>query len=66
MREEMRTHTGKCVDCGSTLELYEIDFEKGRRVLICQRCGLFHLYEKDFFGRWKLVKAAKVSDLLRK
>ena len=64
--ESGRTYTGKCVDCGSPLVLYEMDFEKNRRVMQCTRCGLFHLYKKDFFGRWKLVKAGRVSDLLRK
>jgi len=59
MAEEMRVHTGKCVDCGTPLELHEIDFKKGRRVLLCRRCGLFHLYEKNVFGKWKLVKATK-------
>ncbi len=63
LTEEPRKHTGKCVDCGSPLELYELDFKKQRKVLKCQRCGLFHLYKKDFFGKWKLVKAAKVSGL---
>ncbi len=53
----------KCVDCRSPLELYEIDFDKKRRILQCVRCGLYHFYRKDFFGKWKLVKAGKVSDL---
>jgi len=28
MRQKGKTHTGECVDCGSSLELYEIDFDK--------------------------------------
>ena len=63
LTEETRKHTGKCVDCDSPLELYELNFEKHRKVLRCQRCGLFHFFKRDFFGKWKLVKAAKVSKL---
>ena len=63
LTEETRKHTGKCVDCDSPLELYELNFEKHRKVLRCQRCGLFHLFKRDFFGKWKLVKAAKVSKM---
>ena len=61
-----KTYGGKCVDCGSPLELYEIDFKKSRRIMQCTRCGLYHLYKKDFFGKWKLAKASRVSDLWRK
>jgi len=61
-----KTYIGKCVDCGSPLELYEIDYEKGRRIMQCPQCGLYHFYKKDFFGKWKLVKAGRVSDLWRK
>ena len=61
-----RTYSDKCVDCGSPLELYEIDFDKGRRIMQCTRCGLYHFYKKDFLGKWKLVKAGRVSDLWRK
>jgi DNA-directed RNA polymerase subunit RPC12/RpoP len=61
-----KTYTGKCVDCGSLLDLYEIDFDKGRRIMQCTRCGLYHFYKKGFFGKWKLVKVGRVSDLWRK
>lgn len=64
--DKERTYVGDCVDCGSPLELYEVDFEKNRRILQCTQCGLFHLYKKDFLGKWKLVKAGRVSDLWRK
>lgn len=58
-----KRYGGKCIDCGSPLELFELDLAKGRRVMQCTRCGLYHFYKKDFFGKWKLVKAGKVSDL---
>jgi DNA-directed RNA polymerase subunit RPC12/RpoP len=61
-----RTYSDKCVDCGSPLELYEIDFDKSRRIMQCTQCGLYHFYKKDFLGKWKLVKAGRVSDLWRK
>lgn len=64
--ESEKTYRGKCVDCGSPLELYEIDFKKSRRIMQCTRCGLYHLYKKDFVGKWRLVKASRVSDLWRK
>ena len=65
-RKTEKTYTGKCVNCASHLELYEIDFDKGRRIMQCTRCGLYHFYKKGFFGKWKLVKAGRVSDLRRK
>jgi DNA-directed RNA polymerase subunit RPC12/RpoP len=61
-----KTYIGKCIDCGSSLELYEIDFDKSKRIMQCTRCGLYHFYKKDFLGKWKLVKAGRVSDLWRK
>jgi DNA-directed RNA polymerase subunit RPC12/RpoP len=64
--ETEKTFAGKCIDCGSPLVLYEVDFEKNRRIMQCNRCGLFHFYKKDFFGKWKLVRAGRVSDLWRK
>jgi DNA-directed RNA polymerase subunit RPC12/RpoP len=65
MFRETQKAQDKCVECGADLKLYEIDYEKNRRVLQCPRCGLFHFYKKDFLGRWKLVKAGRVSDLWR-
>jgi DNA-directed RNA polymerase subunit RPC12/RpoP len=64
--ETGKTYPGECVDCGSPLILYEMDFEKNRRILQCTQCGLFHFYKKDFLGKWKLVKAGRVSDLWKK
>jgi DNA-directed RNA polymerase subunit RPC12/RpoP len=64
--ETGKTYPGACVDCGSPLTLYEMDFEKNRRILQCTQCGLFHFYKKDFLGKWKLVKAGRVSGLWKK
>jgi hypothetical protein len=54
-----KKHTGKCYDCEGLLELIELDVEKGTRIMMCQRCGLYHSYKKDFFGSWKLLKVSK-------
>jgi len=61
--EERRRHTGVCIDCGGALELYMLDLKKGRRILQCPRCGLYHYYKKDMLGKWKLAKAAKIPDM---
>jgi DNA-directed RNA polymerase subunit RPC12/RpoP len=61
-----KTYSGECVNCGSPLELYEIDFDKNVRIMQCTKCGLYHFYKKDFLGKWKLIKASRVSDLLKK
>lgn len=63
--EERRRHRGVCIDCGNVLELYMLDLKKGRRILQCTHCGLYHFYKKDLFGKWKVVKAAKYPDLWR-
>jgi len=54
-----KKHTGKCFDCGGSLELIELDIQKNTRIMRCQSCGLFHFQKKDFFGNWKLLKATK-------
>jgi DNA-directed RNA polymerase subunit RPC12/RpoP len=64
--ETDKAYTGECVDCGASLVLYEADFEKNRRIMQCTKCGLYHFYKKDFLGKWKLVKASRVSDLWKK
>ncbi len=64
--ENEKAYGGECIDCRSSLELYEVDFERGQRIMQCTRCGLYHFYKKDFFGKWKLVKAGRVSDLWKK
>ncbi|MEM2911965.1 MAG: hypothetical protein QW146_05615 [Candidatus Bathyarchaeia archaeon] len=51
--------TGKCVDYSSSLELYEIDFDKGKRIMQCTRCGLYHFYKEDFLGNGSLLKPEK-------
>jgi DNA-directed RNA polymerase subunit RPC12/RpoP len=63
--EKGKALKGKCARCNSPLELYEIDFEKGRRIMKCTECGLFHLYRRDFLGKWKLVRAGQTPDSLR-
>lgn len=60
-----KSHVGKCIDCGAVTELFELDIKHGKKILQCPKCGLYHFYKKDWFGRWKLVKAGKVSDLWR-
>jgi uncharacterized Zn finger protein len=62
--EKRKVSQGKCKNCGGDLDVYEIDFKHGMRVLKCQICGLLHYYTKSFLG-WKLWKATQV-DLVRK
>jgi predicted nucleic-acid-binding Zn-ribbon protein len=50
---------GKCKNCDYSLEVYGIDFKKNRKILKCQRCGLYHYYKKDIVGKWRLQKVAK-------
>ena len=57
-----RRHTGKCYDCSGSLELVELDMQKGTKVMKCQNCGLYHYYKKDFLGKWKLLKVSKNSE----
>ncbi|MEM3577040.1 MAG: hypothetical protein QXX51_01095 [Candidatus Bathyarchaeia archaeon] len=60
MAEEKR-HLGKCFDCGGITELVELDVKRGTKIMRCQVCGLFHFYQKDLLGRWKLLKVSKSS-----
>jgi hypothetical protein len=61
--EPEKKYGGVCIDCKSPLELFEVDFEKSKRIMHCKNCNLYHFYKKDFFGNWKLKKAGRVSDL---
>jgi hypothetical protein len=62
MSERMKKHTGKCFDCGGTTELVEFDAKKGRRIMMCQQCGLYHFEKQELLGGWKLLKASKRPD----
>lgn len=57
--QEMKRSRGSCEDCGGSLTLYEEDFEKKTRVLLCETCGLLHLYKKTVLSGWKLIKVRK-------
>jgi len=54
-----KTQKGKCKNCGSPLELYEIDFRRSTKIMRCQRCGMLHMFRKDIIGKWRLQKAQK-------
>ncbi len=49
----------KCVECGSFLRVYDINFQTGRKVMRCEQCGLLHMYKKDILGRWRIVRATR-------
>jgi NMD protein affecting ribosome stability and mRNA decay len=57
--EKTGKHTGKCYDCGKPLELYEMDMKKSTKIMVCRSCGLFHYYEKNFVGNYRLRKVTK-------
>jgi DNA-directed RNA polymerase subunit RPC12/RpoP len=57
--ETAKKHTGKCYDCGGPLELFEMNLDKSTKIMLCQNCGLYHFYKKDFIGTYKLTKVSK-------
>jgi hypothetical protein len=61
---QQKRYMGKCFDCGGLLELVELDIQGVSKIMQCQDCGLFHLYKKDFLGRYKLIKITKKLDKL--
>jgi hypothetical protein len=56
---ELKDDRGNCIDCNGPLTLFEEDFRKKTRVLLCERCGLLHLYTKTLLSGWKLIKVRK-------
>jgi len=54
-----KAQKGKCRNCGSQLELYELDFRRSSKIMKCIRCGMLHVYKKDIIGKWRLLKAQK-------
>jgi ribosomal protein S27E len=56
-----KTQKAKCKGCGSSLELYELDFRRSSKVMRCTRCGMLHMYKKDIIGKWRLFKAQKAE-----
>jgi transcription elongation factor Elf1 len=61
--EKGTKNIGTCYDCGSPLELYEIDMKKSTKILLCKNCGLFHFYKKNFVGNYKLIKVSKNCEI---
>jgi len=59
---QRKKYSGKCINCGGALELVELDIQGAKKIMQCENCGLFHIYKKDFFGRYKLVKVTKLLD----
>jgi hypothetical protein len=57
--ESVKRHTGKCFDCDGELELFEFDVRLGTRIMMCQKCGLYHFFKKDFLGSWTFLKVSK-------
>ncbi len=57
--EKARKHTGRCYDCNGPLELFEMNLDKSTKIMLCQNCGLYHFYKKDFIGQYKLTKVSK-------
>jgi len=60
--KQQKKYSGKCIACRGTLELVELDIQGAKKIMQCQDCGLFHIYKKDFFSRYKLVKVTKILD----
>ena len=56
-----KTPKAKCKGCGSSLELFELDFRRSSKVMRCTRCGMLHMYKKDIIGKWRLFKAQKAD-----
>jgi len=42
--------------------LFELDMKRSTKIMVCQNCGLFHFYKKDFLGNYKLSKVSKNSN----
>lgn len=59
--EGTKKHTGKCYDCGGSLELFEMDVKKSTKIMVCQSCGLYHFYKKDLLGSYKLSKNPSIE-----
>lgn len=59
--EKAEKHTGKCFDCQGKLQLFEMDMKKSTKIMLCENCGLFHFYRKNFIGNYDLLKVSKNS-----
>ena len=44
MWKAKKKHTGKCVNCGSLMELLELNAQKNSRILECTACGFKIIY----------------------
>lgn len=63
IEEKPKRHTDRCYDCNESMELFEIDLQKSKKVMFCKGCGLFHYYKKDFLGNWKIRKVSKTPEI---
>ena len=57
-KNEKKRSSG-CYNCGGKLEVIEANLKKETKIMKCQDCGLFHLYNKGLMGNWKLLKVTK-------
>lgn len=63
LESDKKEQKGTCIGCGGSVELVEIDVQKGKKFVKCTSCGMVHVCEKDFLGRWQLKKAYKNPSL---
>ena len=57
--EWIKVTSERCVECGSPLKVYDINFQTGRKVMRCEQCGLLHYYKKSLLGGWRIVRASR-------
>ena len=50
---------GRCIDCRSELEIWDISYDGKSAQSKCSRCGLFHTYNKPRFRDWRLVRVTR-------
>ncbi len=48
-----------CVECGNTLQLFELNADRQIKIMKCEDCSLYHIFAKDVFGGWKVKKVTK-------
>ncbi len=59
MFSKQKRNEDACYNCGGKLEVIEANLKEGTKIMKCQACELFHLYDESLVGSWHLRKVTK-------
>ena len=53
------TVSERCMECRSPLRIQDVSVETGHARILCEKCGLLHIYKKDRLHGWHVVRVTR-------